>query len=60
MNDELHPHDRERQGSGQFGNDTAWGRPLSVEREPDPNPNQELLAKSPEWNRYAYHEGFAR
>lgn len=56
MNDELHPHDRERQGSGQFGNDTAWGRPLSVEREP----NQELLAKSPEWNRYAYHEGFAR
>jgi len=56
VNDELHPHDRERQGSGQFGSDTAWGRPLSTEREP----NQELLAKSPEWNRYVYHEGFAR
>lgn len=52
MGSEKHPHDKEREGSGNFG-EGRWGE------KPAAKPvNPSSLDSSPEWNRYLFHQGF--
>lgn len=50
MKTEPHPHDIERQGSGNYDG-PPWGQPFKTPVDP------KSLESSPPFNRYIFHEG---